>query len=171
MLEIHSALSDEELGALIQAKEYIQQDLAFPRPLEVVNAIDKVIQNERQVSAARKKVNLANTAGRGFSGGFERIKLEKLQASIHDQRMVYIEYESEPAGLTERIIHPYGLVCIAGKYMVIAFCELQDAILGFNVENIRHVALTQHQYTAPSGNSAQWGCQHESRRQSSKIVY
>ena len=71
--------------------------------------------------------------------------------------MVYIEYEAESVGLTERIIHPYGLIRIAGKYLVVAFCELRDSVQGFNVENIRHVALTQHHYTAPKDNHAQWG--------------
>lgn len=157
VLEIHSALSDEELRALVRAKTYIQNDLNFPRPLEVISAIDKVIQNERQVASARKKVNLANHVGKGYSGGFERIKLDKLQAAIQDQRMVYIEYESQPLDITERIIHPYGMVCISGQYMVIAFCELRDAVISFNVEKIRHVALTQYQYTPPKDNGVQWG--------------
>jgi predicted DNA-binding transcriptional regulator YafY len=157
VLEIHSGLSDAELTALIDSKNYILNDRNFPKSCEVLNAIDKVIQNEKLVTATRRKISLANGGGKGFSGGFERIKLDKIQAAIKDQRMLYMEYSDYQTGITECVIHPYGLINIAGKYLIIAYCEQRDEILGFNVDKIRHVALTQYHFVPPQGNEANWG--------------
>lgn len=156
VLEIHAALSDEELESLIGAKSYIGGDRNFPRPLEVMEAIDKVIQNERMAASARKRVYLANRDGKGYSGGFERIKLDKIQGAIRDQRILYIEFECQQTGLTERVVHPYGLIKISGKYMMIAFCELRDELIGFHVEKIRHVAVTKYTFIAPDGVETTW---------------
>ncbi len=156
VLELHSALSEGELRGLIEAKAYLMKDRHFLLKQEMISAIDKVLQNERLAAAVKNKNSIAKLDNASFRGGFERIKLEKIQAAIKDGRIIYIEFESEQTGRVDCLVHPYGLIQLDGKFMLLAFCEIIGSVRLFQVECIRHLAVTQHLFVPPETIEAIW---------------
>lgn len=159
VLDVYTALNANELEALVQAKAYLKENNHFPQGKEAIQAIDKVIQNHRVVNTIKNKGYLSNQDGLGFSGGFERIKLDKIQGALKDQRSLYIEYDEDSLGLTEQVVHPYALLNVGGKYLMIAFCEINGGITSFNVEKIRHLAVTKYIFVVPEGIEIKWNNQ------------
>lgn len=159
VLDIYTALSTNEVEALVQTKMYIKGNKHFLHEKEAVQAIDKVIQNQRVMTTIKNKGYLGNQDGLGFSGGFERIKLDKIQGALKDQRSLYIEYDADSLGLSEQVVHPYGLLNVGGKYLMIAFCEINGEITSFNVEKIRYLAVTKYIFVVPEGIEVKWNTQ------------
>lgn len=156
VLELHSALSEVELKGPIEAKQHLMEDRHFRFKTEAVGAIDKVLQNERLAAAVKNKNSIAKLDNASFRGGFERIKLEKIQAAIKESAIIYIEFESDQTGRVDCLVHPYGLIQFDGKFILLAFCEIIGAIRLFQVECIRHLAVTKHQFVPPETVESLW---------------
>ena len=159
ILDVYTAFSQSEIEALVQTKVHLKEHQGLAHTKEAIQAIDKVIQNQRVLAAVKNRAYLSNQDGLGFSGGFERIKLDKIQGALKDQRSLYIEYDTDSLGLTEQVVHPYGLMKVSGKYLMIAFCELSGGITSFNVEKIRHLAVTKYIFVVPEGIEIKWNTQ------------
>lgn len=156
VLDIYTALSQTEIEALIQAKKHLRTDKNFLYQRDALQAIDKVIQNQRVVSPLKMRAYLNNQDGLGYSGGFERIKLDKIKAALKNQRSLYIEYENDPLVLTEQVVHPYASMNLGGKHLLIAFCEIQGCMSSFNVEKIRYLSVTKYTFIVPEGLEVKW---------------
>lgn len=156
VLELHSALSDEEAKALIDAKMYLERDRNFKQTLAYHGAVDKVLQNERMANVIKNKGSISKLNHAGFRGGFERIKLEKLQVAIRDQKIIFIEFQSDNLGMEDALVHPYGLIQLDGRFILIAFSESSGDVQLFHVESIRHLANTRHQFVPPETIEAIW---------------
>lgn len=156
ILELHASLSDEELSALIDAKNYLELDKKFPKTQELMGAVDKVLQNERMANSAKNKASINKLSGPGYRGGFERIKLEKLQAAIREEKIVFIEYDDNALENFDSLIHPYSLIQMDGKFALIAFCESRGDVKLFHVELIRHLATTKYQFVPPESVEILW---------------
>lgn len=156
VLELHSALTEEELKALIDARPYLERDRNFKQALAYHSAVDKVIQNERMANVIKNKGSIAKLNNAGFRGGFERIKLEKLQVAIRDQKIVFIEFQSDNLGMEDALVHPYGLIQLDGRFILVAFSESSGDIQLYHIESIRHLASTRHQFVPPDTIEAIW---------------
>lgn len=156
ILELHASLSDEELSALMDAKKHLETDRNFKNTQQLMGAVDKIIQNERMVTSAKSKSSIKKLSTPGFRGGFERIKLEKLQWAIKEEKIVYIEYDDSVLENTDSLIHPYSLMQMDGKFILIAFCESLGDVKLFHVELIRHLATTKYQFVPPDSVEILW---------------
>lgn len=156
VLELHSALTDEESKALVEARGHLERDRSYRQTIAYHSAVDKVIQNERMAHTIKNKSSISKISNTGFRGGFERIKLEKLQAAVREQKIVFIEFESENLGMEDALVHPYGLLQLDGRIVLIAFSEAAGDIQLFHVKDIRHLATTRHQFVPPETIEAVW---------------
>lgn len=64
-----------------------------------------------------------------------------LQAASITCNKVKLQYQSVTSGVTERIVHPYGLVSNKGFSYLIAYCENKEKILTFKLIRVRQLEV------------------------------
>jgi proteasome accessory factor C len=96
-------------------------------------------------SAAREDVWYASAPAHGN----ERM-LETLRSCAKDTvkaRMTYRRGNS--AESTERVVHPYAILPVRGKWFLVAWCERSDGVRFFRVDRIQSVERLTERFTRP----------------------
>ena len=66
-----------------------------------------------------------------------------LERGVLENRKAKIRYFTEHRGkLSERIIHPYRMICSDGQWYIIGYCERAEGYRTFRADHVRSVELT-----------------------------
>jgi predicted DNA-binding transcriptional regulator YafY len=74
-----------------------------------------------------------------------------LAAAVHESRRVLMRYESASGEGTERLVDPYGLVHVVGRWYAPGFCHLRTDLRLFRLDRIRGVDLRDEVFERPGG--------------------
>lgn len=66
----------------------------------------------------------------------EGIDLAMVRAAIRDERKLLIDYRDELANATERTVRPLALVYYSATAVIVAWCELRQAIRNFRADRV-----------------------------------
>lgn len=66
----------------------------------------------------------------------EGIDLAMVRAAIRDERKLLIDYRDELANATERTVRPLALVYYSTTAVIVAWCELRQAIRNFRADRV-----------------------------------
>lgn len=99
--------------------------------------------------------NPAATHGAALTGAEEATRLAgvltRLRRAIRRQRVVAIAYRSAHAdAASERLVHPYGLLFVRGRWFLIAHCERACEVRVFRADRIAAVTAG-HDHWLPPG--------------------
>ena len=73
-----------------------------------------------------------------------------LAAAIYDSRRILMRYESARSEETERLVDPYGLVHVVGRWYVPGYCHLRADFRLFRLDRVRGVELLDEAFTPPA---------------------
>jgi predicted DNA-binding transcriptional regulator YafY len=65
------------------------------------------------------------------------------------QQRVSMCYQAWNAGQTERIIDPYGVVFYDGRWFVVGYCHLRDALRMFRLDRVVNVSVCDEPFERP----------------------
>jgi len=109
---------------------------------KIVSLLPNAVQ--RDWAKARKQVEVGELR-RGLQA-----RIEVLEQAIEEQRAVRVEYYTASRDeMTERELHPYGMIEHNGQWYVVAHCMLRDRELPFRVDRIRQVELRDSTFQTP----------------------
>ena len=78
--------------------------------------------------------------------------LTSIRSCVTNKTKAEIVYQKgDSSESTTRVIHPYGVVPVRGKWFVIAHCERADGIRFFRVDRIRSVNCLSATFDLPAG--------------------
>lgn len=81
--------------------------------------------------------------------------LATLAEAVRNQAAVWMRYvsnsqSSEADRETERVVEPYFLLCYQGRWYLIAYCRLRQAMRDFRLDRIRALEATDEVFAVPS---------------------
>ncbi|MEK3780721.1 helix-turn-helix transcriptional regulator [Paenibacillus sp. FSL R5-0810] len=145
----------EEAVALLMGTDMIEQRLDGDYKAAAKSARHKIeaILPEpiREASAdVRETMRFLHPGERGEDdlGQVRRAILERRKL-----RMMYLNKfpDSDGKRLNERIVAPYGLVLVQGKWIMIARCDLRQEIRHFRLSRMRDVTVLEERFILPQG--------------------
>lgn len=75
-----------------------------------------------------------------------------LVEGFRERRAVDLAYFTASRNeLTQRRVHPYGLVSFLGSWYVVGYCELRQEVRIFKLERVRSATATEVPFTLPEG--------------------
>ncbi|MBE4909018.1 YafY family transcriptional regulator [Bacillus luteolus] len=81
---------------------------------------------------------------------FDQQPFYLVTTSIEQNKKLALTYfHPKKQELTERKVHPYGLIFEDGLWYIIAFCELRKAERLFAVNRIKHIKLLEEDFSLP----------------------
>jgi predicted DNA-binding transcriptional regulator YafY len=76
--------------------------------------------------------------------------LETLRLAIHERRRVEMIYPHGDAPTDPRSVDPYALVYRAGRWYLLGFCHLRQAVRIFRFDRIRSLSLSEAHFIPPA---------------------
>jgi predicted DNA-binding transcriptional regulator YafY len=104
----------------------------------------KLRNRVRAVSEATT-LDLAATTARSASA-----TIIGLSVAARERRTVELRHLASNGTCTERNVDPYGLVFRSGRWYLIGYCHLRDAVRTFRLDRIDAVHLLERHFEAPS---------------------
>ncbi|HOX43386.1 MAG TPA: WYL domain-containing protein [Myxococcota bacterium] len=135
-------LGPEELALLFLAGSAALDLEGSPFQRDLVLALNKISLATSPEGGARsvRSVPLARSAP--TAGLRQREHLEVLRRAIAERKLVTLTYHGLwKDEITQRKVHPYGLVYRRGVWILVAHCQLRDAVRLFHVDRIRGLAV------------------------------
>ena len=78
--------------------------------------------------------------------------LEALETAVRDQRVAWIRYRSNNrAELTEREVEPYTLLSYQGRWYLIGYCRLREAMRDFRIDRIQALEVRREVFAIQTG--------------------
>jgi predicted DNA-binding transcriptional regulator YafY len=74
-----------------------------------------------------------------------------LAAAVQESRRVLMRYESARGEETKRLVDPYGLVHMVGRWYAPGYCHLRADLRLFRIDRVRGVDLLDEQFERPAG--------------------
>lgn len=84
------------------------------------------------------------------------IQLGEIRAAIRDERRIDIRYADPEGEITERTIHPIGLIYYVDAVVLAAWCELRDDFRHFRVDRIESYSITRTTFAGAAKLRRQW---------------
>jgi predicted DNA-binding transcriptional regulator YafY len=90
-----------------------------------------------------------------LTGSFAPETLQVLRRAIMQRRRVYFSYEArkfdgQSSENSRREADPYGLIHVAGPWMLVAYCHKRQDIRHFRLDRMEDVALLDKVFTRPA---------------------
>lgn len=145
-------LNDEEINALVTARDYLARDPKYVFNREFNFAVDKI------VTAGDIHMQISECSMIYYQE--ERVRNDQrnqkdqyllFNAAMIEKKKIEIVYFSNRNEKTYRIIHPYGLVAYKNAWYCIGYCELREEIREFKLSRILNFELLEETFELPSG--------------------
>ena len=81
--------------------------------------------------------------------------LEVLRTAIKQLRKVHFDYQREDKQISQRTVHPLGLVYWGKIWTLVAWCELRDDFRHFRLDRISNIIGLQERYELIPGQTLQ----------------
>lgn len=81
--------------------------------------------------------------------------LEVLRTAIKQLRKVHFDYQREDKQISQRTVHPLGLVYWGKIWTLVAWCELRDDFRHFRLDRISNIIGLQERYELVPGQTLQ----------------
>jgi predicted DNA-binding transcriptional regulator YafY len=75
--------------------------------------------------------------------------VDVIQKSVLDLKKLRICYKKHGGDISERCIHPYGVVVKESEWYVVAFCELKNDIRVFKCSRIENMEVLEQSFSMP----------------------
>jgi predicted DNA-binding transcriptional regulator YafY len=152
LLKRPMGLSRAELRALELGLSVIRQESTPADHSTVDGARNRI----RQAVAAAPS-DSDNTTARAVSPGTSEHDarwLKLIRSAIAAHTKAVIQYKTPSAAeVTERTIHPYGIVHAHGRWFAIAYCEIAKELRVFRVDRMTMVSIVPEEAVVPAGFS------------------
>lgn len=127
------------LAAVSAARDAPYADLAAAGVRKIVDVLDPGTQARAD--------ELANRIWVDAEPGTTRTVRSALEAAMAEQRVVRIRYTSGEGATTIRDIEPVIFASTGGRWHLIGWCQLRDAMRWFLIARIEHASVTQQRCT------------------------
>ncbi|WP_433944558.1 helix-turn-helix transcriptional regulator [Paenibacillus sp. SN-8-1] len=152
------SFTSEEAVALLIGTDFIGRyfdDMYGSRAETSRRKIEAILpENIRsEAEKVRATIRLLSKSGGETSG--EYASLGKLRLAILQQRKVRLKYMRITPGThheqrSDRIVSPYGLMLVQGKWILLGYCELRQEIRHFRVSRITDLTLLEERFHLPA---------------------
>jgi predicted DNA-binding transcriptional regulator YafY len=78
-------------------------------------------------------------------------RVATLSTAAHQGRRVWMRYQRADGAVTERALDPYGLVYRDGRWYVVGYCHLRQAVRVFRLDRALQVEPRAETFTRPAG--------------------
>lgn len=134
----------EEAVSLFLGASVIEQYRKLDPGQAIVKALAKIeasLPEEYKEDIRRARERILFDMSPFFDTG-ECTHLEALRDAVLNSRKLHIKYPSHCQLVPEdRLINPYGLVCKAGEWCLIAFCHRQASFVTFRIARIKAIEV------------------------------
>lgn len=128
------------LAAVAAASDAPYADLATAGVRKIVDVLDPRTRMRAEELARRVWVNAEQPSS--------RVVRSALEEAMADQRVVRIRYTSGAGTTTTREVEPMMFASTGGRWHLIGWCRLRDAVRWFTVDRVERAVVT----TAPCGD-------------------
>ncbi|AIQ61656.1 helix-turn-helix transcriptional regulator [Paenibacillus borealis] len=149
----------EEAVTLLIGTDFIEQrfdDDYCARAKSARRKIEAILSESVRNETSRIRQALRLLApGKPVTRSKERKYFEKIRLAILEERKIRFHYSK---GITdsmgdhhsERTVAPYGLVLVEGSWMLVAYCDLRQAIRHFHVSRMTGLAELEERFERPA---------------------
>ena len=130
----------QESSLLMLAAGAVLEDEGFPYRDQLESALNKIISLQHHLNPAPEEIGISyvppvrSGAGAGF--------IQRLQDALDRRKVVRIRYFAFSTGeTTERAVNPYGLVFHKGKWTLVGWDHLRQAIRHFVLTRIKRLEV------------------------------
>jgi predicted DNA-binding transcriptional regulator YafY len=118
---------------------------------------DRAVVDRARARVRQAIVAMPETAGRDdlwYASGptvHDESVLEVLRRSVADKTKATIDYQkADSTESTKRIVHPYAVVPLRGKWFLVAHCERSSSVRFFRIDRVRAAARLTATFDVPS---------------------
>lgn len=123
------------LAAVAAAPDAPYSDLASAGIRKIIDVLDPRTRAQAD--------QLANRIWVDTVPGATRVVTSALEEAMAEQRVVRIRYTSGDADTTTRDVEPVIFASTGGRWYLIGWCQLRDAMRWFLITRIEHASVTQ----------------------------
>jgi predicted DNA-binding transcriptional regulator YafY len=146
------SLNEEEINALVTARDYLARDPKYVFNREFNFAVDKIVTaGDIHMEISECLSILLQEECVRYDQKNQKDQYLQFNAAMIEKRKIEIVYFSNRNEKTYRTIHPYGLVAYKNAWYCIGFCELRSEIRGFKLTRILDFELLDETFTLPEG--------------------
>lgn len=146
----------EEAVALLLGLDYVEQrfDAGYrARAADARGKIEAILPEAVRRDTARARAGVKLLAA-GAGGGRDEAALAALRSAILDERKVrfrYVKKAPEPDGSRHSVreADPYGLVLVEGRWTLVAFDRMRQALRHFRLSRMSGVEVTDERFRLP----------------------
>ena len=146
--------NEEELAALLLGARMVQTwaDKSLARAAQQAMAkIEHVIPDHLKPELERQDILVPSFP----ESVMVAEELEVLRAAIKQLRKVHFDYQREDKQISQRTVHPLGLVYWGKIWTLVAWCELRDDFRHFRLDRISNIIGLQERYELIPGQTLQ----------------
>lgn len=144
-------LTIEDLASLAFAKKVMGEYSHLEMGRHAISFIDKVVENSASLNKMQFDKLMSHFKLNSVAGSVDTVDREvemKIQNAIDNKNKIQIEYYSFASDeVSQRIIHPYGLLLLDSYLCMEGFCELRNEIRRFRLSRIEELRVLDEQYT------------------------
>jgi len=150
LLERPARLTEREVVALLLGLKIVRDGFAPPFDWEADHVMDAVLEAAGEdltaaVGEIERRVRLSSRHDLGWETFYE------VSSAVAERRRLEIEYYTQGRdSLGTRIVHPYVLVTMAGRWYLIAHCEWRGDVRTFRLDRIRRARSVQGAFDPPA---------------------
>ena len=146
------ALNEEEINALVTARDYLARDPKYVFSREYNYAVDKIV-TAGDIHMEINECNMIYCQEENVRSNQRNQKDQYLQfnAAMIEKKKIEIVYFSNRNEKTYRTIHPYGLVAYKNAWYCIGYCELRNEIREFKLSRILDFEVLKETFVQPDG--------------------
>lgn len=134
------SLTERQIRALIQARDYFEADRTFPFEKEVVPVLDAVISQAR-IGPVEEPIFYMIQNGQTLSES-NRELLFTLQQAIAQRNTILLDYLSRTSPHPKkRKVDPYELICMDGRWYLCGFDHLHGEYRNYRISDKRILSL------------------------------
>ncbi|MFT4416275.1 helix-turn-helix transcriptional regulator [Fredinandcohnia humi] len=147
--------SKEEVFSLLLAEQMITQ-VEVPGHQKYINTaflkIKNVLDDESSTRFQRVHKRITFDIKQKRPSTFEQQPFHAVSRAIeHNQKLAMTYFHPKKQELTNRKIHPYGLIFEDGLWYLVAYCELRKAERMFAVNRIHQIEVVGETFSLPEG--------------------
>lgn len=144
-------LRNTELAAFLVARHALEALGDAPHARLLADVVDKIAEHLPETIRVEPDA-LARLIR--FDPGPQPVasveRLEALQQAVARRNVIRIRYTSNSTGeVTERDVEPYHLLCYQGRWYLIAYCRLRQAMRDFRIDRIAAASEQPETFTIP----------------------
>ncbi|MBR1597305.1 MAG: WYL domain-containing protein [Lachnospiraceae bacterium] len=144
-------LTIEDLASLAFAKKVLGEYSHLEMGSHAVSFIDKMVENSASLNKMQFDKLMDHFKLNSAAGSADMVDKEvemKIQNAIDNKNKIEIEYYSFASDeVSQRIIHPYGLLLLDSYLCMEGFCELRNEIRRFRLSRIEELNVLDEHYT------------------------